>query len=108
MPDRSTTNRGFNVYDEFSDTYGSEIKVQQSSSATTDAVWIFANHPEGHELPSRFRERLAAAGFTRPVDLAELAAMLEPSPHLDVAGAIRVRDALDVFIREHEAGEAPA
>lgn len=34
-------------------------------------------------------------------ELAELAAFLEPSPHLNVGQAIAVRDALDAFIREH-------
>jgi hypothetical protein len=105
MTDRSTTPRGFNVYAEFTDTYGSDIRVQQSSNAERDAVWIFANHPDGHEIPPRFKQRLASAGFTRPVDIAELASVLEPSPHLDVEQAKRVRDALDAFIREHEAGE---
>lgn len=102
MTGRSVTNRGFNVYGEFTDDYGSKIRVQQSSSATQDGVWIFAEHPEGHELPPRFRERLAAAGFARPADLADLAAVLEPSPHLNVEQAKRVRDALDAFIAEHE------
>jgi len=90
VPERSTTSRGFSVYGALTDINGSRVRVQQSSSATQDAVWIFAEHPEGYEIPARFRDRLAASGFTRPVDLAELAAMLEPSPHLDV------------FIREHE------
>lgn len=101
MPDRSATPRGFTAYDEFTDTHGARIRVQQSSSATTAAVWIFAEHA-ADKLPDRFRERLAAAGFTSPADLAELAAMLEPSPHLDVEQAKRVRDALDAFIRERE------
>ena len=99
-PNRSVTPRGFATYDEFTDTYGAKIRVQQSSSAEGPRVWIFAEHAESR-LPERFRSRLAAAGFTRPEELAELAAMLEPSPHLDVEGAKRLRDALGAFIAEH-------
>ena len=106
MPDR-TTSRGFAVYAELADASGSEISVRQSSLATDDAVWIFANHPDGYEIPARFRDRLAAAGFTTPLNLAELGAMLEPSPQLNVEQAKQVRDALDEFIREHEAAEDP-
>jgi hypothetical protein len=108
MTERSTTSRGFSIYGEFTDTYGSDVKVQQSSTATQDAVWIFANHPDGYEIPPRLKERLSAAGFTRPVDLAELGAILEPSPHLNVEQAKRVRAALDAFIREHETGDPVA
>lgn len=104
MPDRTTTERGFDVYDEFTDLYGSKIRVQASSLATDDAVWIFAEH-ETPKLQPRMRERLEAAGFTRPVDLAELAAMLEPSPHLNVEQAKRVVAALSIFIAEHEEPE---
>lgn len=103
MPDRSATPRGFTVYDEFTDTYGSEIKVQQSSSAKSARVWIFANHPSVRDhLPPDMAERLAGAGFRTDLHLAELAAMLEPSPHLDVEGAKRVVAALNEFIAEHE------
>jgi hypothetical protein len=99
VPDRSITPRGFAVYDEFTDAYGSKIRVQQSSSAETPRVWIFAAHPGGPGSKLRPEWKTALAGF----DLAELASFLEPSPHLDVEQAKRVRDALDVFIREHEA-----
>lgn len=105
MADRSVTPRGFVAYDEFTDTYGSKIRVQQSSSAEGPRVWIFAEHAESR-LPERFWSRLAAAGFTRPEDLGELAAMLEPSPHLDVEQAKRLRDALDEFISSTEEEQA--
>lgn len=74
MAERSTTQRGFIIYDKFTDTYGNDVRVQESSSATRDAVWIFCN-----EAPGR-------AG----------------SAHLNVEQAKRVRDALDAFISEHE------
>lgn len=36
-----TTLRGFDVYEEFKDYYGADIRVQKSSLATEDCVWIF-------------------------------------------------------------------
>ena len=100
-----TTWRGFTVYDKLTDTHGSKVTVQQSSSATDDAVWIFAEHG-APRLPLGDRARLAGAGFDTPLKLAELASMLEPSPHLNVRQAARVRDALDAFISEHQGGES--
>lgn len=100
MTARSATPRGFTVYDEFTDSYGSKVRVQQSSSATERRVWIFAEHAGTH-LRDGQRERLAAAGFRTPVQLAELAAMLEPSPHLDVEQAKRLVAALGEFIAEY-------
>lgn len=73
---RSTTPRGFVIYDNFTDTSGSKVRVQESSLATAQCVWIFAERGEE-----------------------------DSSPHLDVEQARRVRDALDVFIRESEAEE---
>ena len=37
----SYTPRGFAIYAEFRDSYGNNIRVQQSSNAEVDAVWIF-------------------------------------------------------------------
>lgn len=104
MPERTTTSRGFAVYGEFTDTYGSRVKVQESSSAEGPRVWIFASHA-APRLRRDFRERLAAAGLTTDEQLAELAAFLEPSPHLDVEQAKRMVTALSEFIAENE-GEA--
>jgi hypothetical protein len=95
MADRSVTSRGFTVYAEFTDSYGSRIRVQESSSAEGPRVWVFADHAEPPALPEKFARRLHG------VDLDELAAFLEPSPHLDVEQARRLRDALDAFITEH-------
>lgn len=95
----TATPRGFRVYTEFTDTYGAQVRVQESSSAAGPRVWVFANHEV--ELKKQDRERLARAGFGTPQRLAELGVMLEPSPHLDVPQAIRMRDALNEFIREH-------
>lgn len=75
MPDRTVTPRGFTIYDQFTDTYGSDIRVQESSSAEEARVWIFATAAQ------------SGAGA---------------SPHLNVEQAGRVRDALDAFIRENE------
>lgn len=70
----STT--GFTVYDEFTDTYDARVRVQQSGSAPGPRVWIFAKAGDD--------------SYT--------------APHLDIAQAKRVRDALDAFIAEHDAG----
>lgn len=75
-PNRSTTERGFTIYDDFTDTYGTQIRVQKSSSASGPRCWIFTYPAAGNGAAS---------------------------PHLDVEQAKRVRDALDAFIREHEA-----
>jgi hypothetical protein len=101
VPARSVTPRGFAVYDEFTDTYGNQVRVQQSSSASGPRAWIFAEHGN-RPLPPRFRERLAAAGFAQPDDLAELASFLTPAPHLDVEQAKRLIAALSAFVAEHE------
>ena len=74
-PDRSTTERGFVIYDEFTDTYGSKVRVQESSAATEPRCWIFASSDHGRD---------------------------GASPHLNVEQAKRVRDALGAFICEHE------
>jgi hypothetical protein len=79
-PARRETPRGFAVYDEFADRYGNEVRVQKSSSATDDCVWVFA-HPAGDSSANA-------------------------SPHLNVEMARRMRDALGVFISEH-GGETP-
>lgn len=41
------TERGFNVYDEFTDTYGVVARVQESSSAEEPRVWIFTAPDKG-------------------------------------------------------------
>jgi hypothetical protein len=81
MAERSTTERGFVIYDEFTDVYGDDVRIQESSSATGARVWIFCK--------------------SKPAFPQE-----GTSPHLNVEQAKRVRDALNVFISEHsdEAG----
>ena len=71
-----TTPRGFITYDEFPDSYGTTVTIRESSAASEPKVWIFAESAE-HEP--------AAA-------------------HLSVPQAVRVRDALDTFIREEGKG----
>jgi hypothetical protein len=90
----STTERGFAVYDEFTDTYGSKVRVQESSSAEGPRVWIFARHEKPDPtLNDVIRQQLGR-------DPADLAVMLTPSPHLDLEQAKRLRNALDAFIAE--------
>ena len=74
-PNRSTTDRGFAIYDEFTDLYGHKVRVQQSSYASEPAVWIFAE-----ECPDE-------VGPT--------------ATHLTLEQAKRVRDGLDAFISEN-------
>jgi len=71
-PARLTTPRGFAIYDQLSDTHGNEVRIQQSSSADHDAVWIFCGSDSDYQ-----------------------------TPHLTTEMAIRVRNALDAFIAEH-------
>lgn len=95
-PNRSTTERGFAIYGKFTDTHGSQVRVQESSSAGNPRVWIFACHEKPDPaLSDAIRQQLGR-------DPADLAVMLTPSPHLDLEQARQVRDALDAFIREHE------
>lgn len=80
---RRVTARGFDVYDEFADSYGNWVRVQRSSAAilydgdlnaVEDSwVWIFSER-EGASNP----------------------------PHLSIAQARRLRDALNTFIRENK------
>ena len=74
-PNRSTTERGFTVYDQFTDMYGHDVRVQESSSAEGARAWIFCSKGGSPQEKA--------------------------SPHLDVEQAKRVRDALDAFIGEH-------
>jgi hypothetical protein len=68
------TERGFAVYDEFTDIYGSEIRVQKSSLASEDCVWIFCYPPDDKDL----------------------------NPHLTVEQAERVIAALQRFVQDHK------
>lgn len=70
---RTKNARGFDRFDEFRDTYGSRVRIVESSSAAGPHVWIFCDE--------------------NPRDA-------EPSPHLDVEQARRVIDALQAFVDE--------
>lgn len=72
-PKRYLTPRGFDVYDEVTTSNGHTVRVQQSSAAMEAHVWLFV-------------------GDSPVTD--------SHHPHLTVAQAIRVRDALTVFIDE--------
>jgi len=64
------TERGFIIYDRFTDRYGTEVVVQESSIAGEWCAWVFANNMH----------------------------MEEPSPHLTVENAERLIAALQKFI----------
>ena len=76
IPARGMTERGFTIYDQIADSYGSDVRVQHSSAATAAKVWIFCSK---HGFPQE-----------------------SASPHLNLDQAKRVRDALDAFIAEQQ------
>lgn len=69
------TNRGFERY-EFTDLYGAKCSFQESSVAEKPAIWLGCDKGTHH--------------------LNDCYARM----HLDVALAIKIRDLLDVFIKE--------
>lgn len=73
------TNRGFNIFTEFKDTYKNTIRVQQSSSAMTNAVWIFTDStgPSFEKCPEN-----------------------SSAPHLNKTQAKRLIKALQKFVGE--------
>lgn len=73
-PNRSTTDRGFKTYDEFTCTYGNTCTIRQSSAALADRVWVFIE--PGLVVPDA------------------------RSLHLDRAGAERLIAALQTWIAE--------
>lgn len=76
------TSRGFRIYSDFRDSYGNRVRIQQSSAACMDAVWIFCDgESDGKMLP----------GDTKP---------FKSAPHLTIAQAKRVIRALERFVEE--------
>ena len=69
------TSRGFGIYSEFKDSYHSQIRVQKSSNAQLDAVWIFCKKADEDK---------------------------NWAPHLTVAQAKRLIRALQKFVDEHD------
>ena len=63
--------RGFYIYSEFKDSYGSSIQIKESSSAMGPRVWIFCNREGTIE---------------------------DPAPHLNVTQAKRLIKGLQKFI----------
>lgn len=88
---RSVTERGFANYDEFTDSYGASVTVRESSAASAPHVWLFIDDG-GTACPPGFPG--IPEGRTN-----------EASAHLTVEQAVRVRDALDAFIAEHDTRE---
>jgi len=75
MP-KEYTQRGFGIYDSLTDNRGSEIRIQHSSAASDDYVWIFCRREE-----------------------------LDDSPHLNVEQAKQVIAALQEFVDTYEVKE---
>ena len=90
-PNRTVSERGFTGYDEFSDAYGAQVTVHESSAASAPHVWVrvrgggtecppgFPGIPEGH--------------------------VNDGAAHLNAEQARRLRDALDAFLAEN--GDRP-
>ena len=72
MP-KEYTSRGFGIYEEFKDTRGNEIRVQESSSGEENCVWVFCKRDSEDD-----------------------------TPHLNVEQAKRVIEALQEFVDEYE------
>ncbi|AJA41471.1 hypothetical protein AXJ14_gp152 [Geobacillus virus E3] len=68
------TSRGFAIYKSFTDTYGNEIRIQESSSATNDCVWIICKNEKGNDS----------------------------SPHLNIEQAKLLIEGLQEFIDQYE------
>ena len=60
---RSTTDRGFTIYDQFTDRYGKQVTITESSLATESCVWIHSSGGAPHltvEQARRVRDALGA------------------------------------------------
>lgn len=69
------TNRGFRIFSEFKDTYGSVVRVQESSTASAFRCWVFCdNDPRSFKDPSPHlsprQARLLAAALVKFADWA--------------------------------------
>lgn len=84
--DVKKTNRGFNIYTEFTDTYGNEVRVQESSAACARRCWIFSNRD----------------GKDAHIHLGEPQAF---SPHLSPEQARRLAKALLKFAGKRKSGK---
>ncbi len=68
------TGRGFRIYAEFKDSYGSDVRIQESSNAEGRYCWIFSHRANDQET--------------------------DFPPHLSITQAKRVVAALTKFIKE--------
>lgn len=85
--------RGFMLYTAFRDSYGSEVRVQESSASGDPHVWIFChNDRHGHADPLSAVLGGGSRDFT---------------PHLNVAQARRLVRALNAFIRHRSPRSTP-
>jgi len=81
---RRTTQRGFDVYDEFTDSYDASVRVQQSSSAMAPHCWVFVDENKPDDRPLVCGEKHRNHG----------------SIHLTIEQAQRLRDALGDFLAD--------
>ena len=73
------TARGFAIYEELTDTYGNEVRVQESSAMSRDKrCWIFVNNPN---VSQAVRDAMPAA-------------------HLDPKQAVKIAKALLKFAKD--------
>jgi hypothetical protein len=57
--------RGFPVYGEFMDTYGSTVSVTQSSLATANRCWVQIHRKDGYHEGSQVSEQHGMAHLNR-------------------------------------------
>lgn len=76
------TNRGFRIYSEFKDSYGSTVTVQESSAAMRSCCWVFVKNHKGEDA------------------LIHLGQLQGVSPHLTKPQAKRLANALLKFVAE--------
>lgn len=89
MP-RKTTERGFTIYTELTDTYDNQVRVQESSAACEPGrVWIFTKDSDGHSAIIHLGEPLARSPHLDPKQAREVArALLEFADENDPEGAL--------------------
>lgn len=75
MSERRRTERGFAIYDEFQDTHGTTVRVQESSAAGS-ACWVFCDDPSMETRDRRTGQGLPSALHLNPGQVSRLVVAL--------------------------------
>lgn len=102
-PTRAETvsERGFGGYAKFTDSYGAEVKVTQSSNASGDYVWIFIRGGEGNRDYDAEKILCCEQGINWQSGTGPKV-YTDAATHLSLEDAKRVRDALTNWITDIE------